>query len=43
MKDAEKYFDDSNAKLAVAVISSEDRLKAANEKLAGNPLKLFRI
>ena len=43
MKVAEKYFEDSNAKQAVAVISSEDRLKAANEKYTGNPLKLFRI
>ena len=40
---AEKYFDDSYDKQAVAVISSEDRLKAANEKLADNPLELFRI
>ena len=40
---AEKYFDDSDDKQAVAVISSEDRLKAANEKLADNPLELFRI
>ena len=40
---AEKYFDDSYGKQAVAVISSEDRLKAANEKLADNPLELFRI
>jgi hypothetical protein len=28
---------------AVAVISSEDRLKTANSELANNPLKLFRI
>jgi hypothetical protein len=40
---AEKYFDDSNEKQAVAVISSKAGLKAANEKLTGNPLKLFRI
>ena len=40
---AEKYFDDSNDKQAVAVISSEDRLKAANEKLTDNPLELYRI
>ncbi len=40
---AEKYFNDNNDKQAVAVISSEDRLKAANEKLADNPLELFRI
>ncbi|OEU66357.1 MAG: peptidase M16 [Desulfobacterales bacterium PC51MH44] len=40
---AEKYFDNSNDKQAVAVISSEAGLRAANEKLTGNPLKLFRI
>jgi len=43
MNVAEKYFNDSYDKQAVAVISSEDRLKAANEKLADNPLELFRI
>jgi hypothetical protein len=40
---AEKYFDDNNEKQAVAVISNEDRLNAANTQLANNPLKLFRI
>jgi Zn-dependent M16 (insulinase) family peptidase len=40
---AKKYFDVNYDKQAVAVISSEDRLKAANEKLAGSPLELFRI
>jgi Zn-dependent M16 (insulinase) family peptidase len=43
MRTAEKYFSESNGKQAVAVISGEDKLKAANEKLADNPLKLFRI
>ena len=40
---AEKYFDDNNEKQAVAVISNEDRLNAANKQLGNNPLKLFRI
>ncbi|MCK5318353.1 MAG: hypothetical protein KAJ55_10575, partial [Anaerolineales bacterium] len=40
---AEKYFDDSNDKQAVAVISNEDKLRAANKQLEHNPLKLFRI
>jgi len=39
---AEKYFADDNNH-AVAVISSEDRLKAANEKMADNPLTLYKI
>ncbi len=40
---AQKYFDNYNQKQAVAVISNEDRLNAANKQLAHNPLKLFRI
>jgi presequence protease len=40
---AKKYFDNSNENQAVAVISNEDRLNAANQQLANNPLKLFRI
>ncbi|MGB2930701.1 MAG: insulinase family protein [Desulfobacterales bacterium] len=40
---AQKYFDNSNQKQGVAVISNEDRLNAANKQLAHNPLKLFRI
>jgi Zn-dependent M16 (insulinase) family peptidase len=40
---AKKYFDANYDKQAVAVISSEDRLKAANKKLEGSPLELFRI
>jgi Zn-dependent M16 (insulinase) family peptidase len=40
---AEKYFDEKETKKAVAVISGEEKLKAANEKLSGNPLTLYRI
>jgi Zn-dependent M16 (insulinase) family peptidase len=40
---AGKYFDKTQAEKAVAVISGEDKLKAANEKLAGKPLTLRRI
>jgi len=40
---AEKYFDRKDAKRAVAVISGEEKLNAANEKLAGSPLQLHRI
>jgi len=40
---AGKYFDKNETQKAVAVISGEDKLKAANEKLTGNPLKLNRI
>ncbi len=39
---AKRYFDDDKNH-AVAVISSEDRLKAANQSLADNPLRLHRI
>jgi hypothetical protein len=40
---AEKYFDGDQEKKAVAVISGEEKLKAANEALSANPLKLNRI
>lgn len=43
MRTAEKYFSESDGKQAVAVISGEDKLKAANNKLSGSPLKLYRI
>jgi Zn-dependent M16 (insulinase) family peptidase len=43
MQAAEKYFNGSEAQKAVAVISGEDKLKAANEKLAGKPLELHQI
>ncbi|MBW1754357.1 MAG: hypothetical protein JRJ46_15015, partial [Deltaproteobacteria bacterium] len=39
---AKRYFDDDKNH-AVAVISSEERLKAANKSLADNPLRLHRI
>ena len=40
---AEKYFDGNEEKKAIAVISGEEKLKAANEMLIANPLKLNRI
>ena len=40
---AKRYFDKKDKRRAVAVISSEERLKAANEKLGDRPLKLFKI
>ena len=40
---AEKYFNGDKDKQAVAVISGEEQLNAANEALADNPLKLNRI
>ena len=40
---AEAYFDEDAVKRAVAVISGEERLKAANEKLADNPLTIHQI
>ena len=40
---AEKYFDGDDESRAVAVISGEDKLKAANKALSANPLKLNRI
>ena len=43
MQAAEKYFDRKDTQKAVAVISGEDKLTAANEKLVGSPLKLYRI
>jgi len=43
MQAAEKYFDGKETQKAVAVISGDEKLNAANEKLSGNPLKLYRI
>ena len=43
MQVAGKYFDKYETQRAVAVISGEDKLKAANAKLSGKPLKLNRI
>ena len=40
---AEKYFAGTPDRQAVAVISNENKLNAANKELAQNPLKLFRI
>jgi len=40
---AEKYFDGDEDKQAVAVISGEEKLKAANVTLSANPLTLKRI
>ncbi len=40
---AERYFNGSNGKQSLVVISGEEKLKSANEKLAVNPLKLYRI
>ena len=40
---AEKYFDSQAKNHTVAVISSEEKLNAANEKLADSPLELHRI
>jgi Zn-dependent M16 (insulinase) family peptidase len=40
---AEKYFTDVPDRQAVAVISNENKLNAANKELVQNPLKLFRI
>ena len=43
MQAAEKYFDRKDTQKAVAVVSGEDKLTAANEKLVGSPLNLYRI
>ena len=40
---AERYFDLNEKRNAVAVISGEDRLKAANDKLTASPLALKQI
>ena len=40
---AEKYFINVPDRQAVAVISNENKLNAANKELTQNPLKLFRI
>ena len=40
---AEKYFDGAARPQAVAVISSEEKLKAVNEAMAERPLALHRI
>ena len=43
MQAAEKYFTGKDANQAVAVISGEDKLRAANEKMTGDPLNLYQI
>ena len=40
---AEEYFDPNRRDYAVAVISGEEKLKAANEKLKSAPLTLHKI
>jgi Zn-dependent M16 (insulinase) family peptidase len=40
---AERYFDLKKDKKAIAVVSGEDQLKAANHKLSSSPLKLAQI
>jgi len=40
---AKKYFNQAGAGQAVAVISSEEKLKAANERFGDNPLTLYTI
>jgi Zn-dependent M16 (insulinase) family peptidase len=40
---AEAYFDPQAENHAVAVISGEEKLKAANQRLTGNPLELHHI
>jgi Zn-dependent M16 (insulinase) family peptidase len=43
MQVAEKYFDMDESQKAVAVISAEEKLKLANQRLSGKPLQIFRI
>jgi len=43
MQAAEKYFDRQDTQKAVAVISGEDKINAANAKLGERPLGLHRI
>jgi len=43
LRAAEKYFDRKNHTKAVAVISGEQQLKAANQKLSDQPLELYII
>jgi len=40
---AEKYFNQSSMQQSVAVISGEEKLKEANDKLAAHPLNLYKI
>ncbi|MBT8372129.1 MAG: insulinase family protein, partial [Deltaproteobacteria bacterium] len=43
LKAAERYFDKNENQKAVAVVSGEEKLKTANEKLSERPLKICRI
>jgi Zn-dependent M16 (insulinase) family peptidase len=43
IKVAEKYFNQEEKMQSVAVISSEEKLKEANQKIKESPLNLFRI
>jgi len=43
MQAAEKYFIENETPKAVAVISGEEKLKAANERLTDSPLEMLRI
>ena len=40
---AEQYFDTSPEQRSIAVVSSEEKLKAANQQLTDQPLKLYQI
>ncbi len=43
MRVSRKYLDPLRIRKGVAVISGEEKLKAANQKLTDNPLSLYRI
>ncbi len=43
MEVAEKHFDQDQKKQGIAVISGEEKLKEANERIKGEPLKLYSI
>ncbi|MDO9112004.1 MAG: peptidase M16, partial [Desulfatirhabdiaceae bacterium] len=43
MQVSQKYLDPLRIQKGVAVISGEEKLKAANQKLTENPLSLYRI
>ena len=40
---AEKYFVTQPEQRSIAVVSSEEKLKEANQQLADQPLKLYQI
>jgi Zn-dependent M16 (insulinase) family peptidase len=43
LETAERYFDNTSVPKAVAVISSRDRLEAANQQLGGQALSLYTV